>query len=309
MNRDSLQDALGCISDRHLAEAATPPKRRYLPYIGTAAACLAVVLGLLLFQPEPSGNPPTMQNNPLPPATTPTAPPTNAPTLPTEGLSGENSTPAADAQVPDKHEPPTGKEVLALEDYRSNPISLDFEEGSLLETKAVDLIHTALNEKSESYYNGEKELDILVQYIKDALNVEIDSRWKVFVHYYDAGKTVGMVQFIYTVGEINTNRSILFNISGSSYDTVYYKCLSETIRESDLIERVNIFQSRYIQGKRELQEGEAFCEEQTAFTYFIHSDLLVYSYAYFFQYGIGVINNDWGTVRIIDENGNAISIP
>ena len=35
---------------------------------------------------------------------------------------------------------------------------------------------------------------------------------------------------------------------------------------------------------------------------------LVYNYAYFTKYDMGIINNDWGTVRLIDENGNAIPI-
>ncbi len=200
------------------------------------------------------------------------------------------------------------QEVLALEDYRNNPVSHNFEEDSLLNTVNIDLPHTSLDERNESFYNNEEEFDVLVQYIRDALHVEINDRWKVFVHYYDTDKTVGMVQFIYTIGEINTNRSILFNISGSKYDTLYYKCLTGDIDEADLSTRINLFKSKYIQGKRELQEGESFYKEQTSFTYYIHSDILMYSYAYFFQYDIGVINNDWGTERIIDKNGNAAAI-
>ena len=201
------------------------------------------------------------------------------------------------------------REILALRDYRNNPASHDFEEGSLLNTASINLPHTTLTERDESPYNNEEELDILVQYINDTLNVKINNRWNVFVHYYDTDKTVGMVQFVYTVGKINTNRNILFNINKSKYDTVYYKCLTEDIDETDLTARINLFKSKYIQQKRELQEGETFYEEKTAFTYFIHADKLIYSYAYFFQYDVGVINNDWGTELIIDENGDAVMIP
>ncbi len=139
------------------------------------------------------------------------------------------------------------------------------------------------------------------------LNVEINSSWKVTVHYYDADKTVGMVKFIYTVGEISTNRSIVFNINAEKFDTVSYKCLSEEIDESDLLDRLNKFNNKYVQGKRQLQEGETFYEEQTDFIYYIHSDTLVYSYAYYFQYNEGIINNDWGTELVIDKNGNAVT--
>ncbi len=199
-----------------------------------------------------------------------------------------------------------GKEVLRLEDYRNAPIAVNYEEGSVLNTKSIDLPHAVLPEREEAFYKGEKEFDILVQYIRDTLHTTVNDRWKVWVHYYDGEKTVGMVQFVYTVGEINTNRSIVFNINGNKYDTVYYKCLTETFQESNLTQRVNHFKDRYVQGKRDLQDGESFYEEKTAYTYFIHTDVLVYSYAFFFQYGGGVVNNDWGTECIIDQQGYAL---
>lgn len=64
MNRDSIQDALNHISDKHIAEAATAKKRRYAPYIAAIAACLALVitLGIVL----PKGNP-SAQNGTTPP--------------------------------------------------------------------------------------------------------------------------------------------------------------------------------------------------------------------------------------------------
>lgn len=46
MNRDKLQDALSHISDKHIAEAATPKKRRYAPWISAIAACLVLAIGL-----------------------------------------------------------------------------------------------------------------------------------------------------------------------------------------------------------------------------------------------------------------------
>lgn len=200
------------------------------------------------------------------------------------------------------------KEVLELENFSEALVVSDFEEDYLPETKSISLPHMTLNERNESVYGNEEELDVLVQFIKDTLGVEIDSRWKVFVHYYDMDKTVGMVQFLYTVGEINTNRSIVFNIKEGKYDTAYYKCLSEKIDETDLMNRVAAFKNKYVQGKRTLQDGETFYEEQTNFVYYINADKLVYSYAYFFQYDIGVVNNDWGTIRIINENGDAVSV-
>ena len=200
------------------------------------------------------------------------------------------------------------RELLELEDYREHPVFTSFEEDDLPQIKSIDLPHTVMDEREESFYNGEKELDALVGYIKDTLNVEINDRWKVIVHYYTEDKTAGMVEFLYTVGEIDTNRSILFFINGDKYDTMSCKCLIGDFDEARLTARVNAFKSKYIQGKRDLQDGETFEEERTDFTYYINADKLVYSYAYFFSYDIGFINNDWGTVRLIDENGNAAEV-
>lgn len=79
MKHDKIQDALSHISDRHIAEAAAPKKRRYAPYIGVIAACLALVitLGIIL----PNGSDPALMENPQ--NTQPDNPPiTNPVTIP-----------------------------------------------------------------------------------------------------------------------------------------------------------------------------------------------------------------------------------
>lgn len=54
-----------------------------------------------------------------------------------------------------------------------------------------------------------------------------------------------MVEFIYTIGEINTNRSIILNIDENKYDIVYYKCLTDKINENKLKKlRINIFKKK-----------------------------------------------------------------
>ncbi len=199
-------------------------------------------------------------------------------------------------------------ELLPLENFREHPVTYDFEEDSILNTKSIDLNHSTLSERNQCPYSNEAELDTLVQFIRDQWSIELDDSWKITVHYYDAEKTVGFVQFMYTVGQINTNRSIVFTINENKYDTVYYKCLTGNVDKADLTSRMDTFKHRYIQEQRQLQDGEIFHQEQTTFTYYIHSDTFVYFYAYFFQYDMGVINNDWGTERIIDKNGYAVAM-
>lgn len=198
------------------------------------------------------------------------------------------------------------KKVLKLEFFPNKSVSLKLEDDSLVKSKSINLNHKTLTERNESLYNNEKDLDVLVKYIKDTLNIEINNRWKVMVHYYNTDKTAGFVEFVYTIGEINTNRSIIFNINENKYDMIYSSCLTENIDETDLTNRINIFKNKYIQGKRDLAADETFYQEQTNFVYYINTDMLVYSYTYFFKYSFGAINNEWGTIRIIDENGDAV---
>lgn len=86
-----------------------------------------------------------------------------------------------------------------------------------------------------------------------------------------------MVEFIYTIGEINTNRSIIFNIDENKYDIVYYKCLTDKINENKLKNlRINIFKK-----KRDLQSAEEFYDEVAKYIYYINADALIYSYQCF----------------------------
>lgn len=198
----------------------------------------------------------------------------------------------------------SGKELIKL-GFRE-ALGKDFEDEKLVNSKKIDLEVSQLSEIKEQRYNNNLELKTLSDYIDKTFNIKIDSNWKVFVHFYDDNKTLGMVEFIYTIGEINTNRSIIFNINNGKIDTVYYKCLFEKINENELSKRLNLFKSRYIQEKKLLKDDEIFESEETNYVYYINSDTLVYNYALYFSYGPQkFINNDYGSVRIIDKYGNA----
>ncbi len=204
-----------------------------------------------------------------------------------------------------KEEIENNKEKLNLENYQDNPIFLNYGEENIIKTKNINLSHTILTERIENKYNNDKELANLVKYIKDTFDIEINNKWEISINYYNNEKADGLVQFVYTIGEIKTNRSITFVINKDKYDKVYYMCLNDDIDEKNLINRVNLFKNKYVQGKKNLKDGEKFYEENTNFTYYINVDKLIYTYSYFFKYNNDIINDDWGTVRLIDENGNA----
>lgn len=196
-----------------------------------------------------------------------------------------------------------GKTVLKLKYWPE--LSEEMEEKPE-EIRSIELEYGELREVREQPCGDGLGLDVFSGYVRDELGVELDERWKVFVHFYDEEETVGMVEFLYTIGEIDTNKSIIFNLDSGKADTLYFKNLDAQADEQDLLRRVGLFREKYVQEKRTLEKGEAFESEKTSFTYYYNRDRLVYSYFYFFSYGDGVINNDWGTECFIDEQGNAV---
>lgn len=174
-------------------------------------------------------------------------------------------------------------------------------------TEIVDIAYSNLIEIDGKQYINNQELQVFTDYIKNAFNIELNSSWHVFVHFYDMEKTTGMIQFQYFIGEIGTNKSIIFNLNNGNADMILYSCLDGVTDEQALQDRVSSFKSNYFQEQYQLKDGENFESETTNYTYYYDTKSLVYSYAVFFSYGsYGVINNDYGTTCLIDEQGNAV---
>ena len=187
-------------------------------------------------------------------------------------------------------------EVDFLEDYGEERI----------ESEEIMLEYSNLDEMEEQKYTGQNWLDIFVSCVKDKLNIELNDKWLATVHFYDEDETVGMVKFQYTIGKIRTDKSIVFNLNGNTADRIYWTHLNDrNINEETLLKRVEIFEKTYTQEKKDLKEGEILVKEDTVYSYHYAANKLVYSYNVFFSYGENqVINNDYGTVCMIDENGN-----
>ena len=158
-------------------------------------------------------------------------------------------------------------------------------------------------------YSYNQELQVFAEYIKNNYKIELNSSWEVFVHFYDMDQTVGMVQFQYFIGtgddEIGTNKSIIFNLNNGKVDMIFHSCLDGITDESALLSRVSSFKSKYEQEKYQLKDGEKFVSETVNYTYDYDTGDFVYCYAVFFSYD-GIINNDYGTTCLIDEDGNVI---
>ncbi len=68
------------------------------------------------------------------------------------------------------------KIVLKPQNYRDNPISLNFEKEDLVKSKVININYKQLIENVGNLYNYEEELDDLVKYIKDTLHIEINNK-------------------------------------------------------------------------------------------------------------------------------------
>ena len=194
------------------------------------------------------------------------------------------------------------KELLKLKSRQVLNIELEPNEPNI---KKETFKYSNLPEIKEKQYDNDTNLKVFTDYINKTFNIKIDNKWKVFSHYYDVNKTVGMVEFYYTIENIDTNKSIIFNLNNGIVDTVYYKYLDKKVDEKVLLNRIKVFNNKYAQEKKILKDDEEFYGETTKYVYYYGVDKLVYSYQLFFKYGeLGVINNDYGTTYIINKDGS-----
>ncbi len=98
---------------------------------------------------------------------------------------------------------------------------------------------------------------------------------------------------------------MIFNLRNGVADTVFYSCLDKEANEDDLYNRMILFEQKYDQEEYTLKDGKKYGSELEYFTYNYDTDCLAYIYEVFFAYENGIINNDYGTVCMIDENGSA----
>ena len=172
--------------------------------------------------------------------------------------------------------------------------------------KSVDIAFENLAEIEPQRYDGNANLQVFVDYINDEFGVVIDDNWQMLVHYFDADKTAGSIEFDYLIEDIGTNKRIIFSFQDGRTDTLYYRCLDANTDEDKLKNRVRLFKEKYEQEKYQLKMGEKFVREEQYYTYNYDTGDLAYFYYVFFSDDEGIINNDYATICLIDENGNAI---
>ncbi|MBE6730418.1 MAG: hypothetical protein E7564_01870 [Ruminococcaceae bacterium] len=203
--------------------------------------------------------------------------------------------------------PENNEEKLLLKLICYPTIETEEAEPTESEEKIVDIAYNELTEITGAWYSDNPELMVFSDYIKNTLNVELNEDWQVTVHFYDSEKTLGLVKFLYYIGdEIATNKCIIFNLSNGKADVMYYSCLNGKTDEAQLKSRVNSFKEKHKQEKYQLNDEEKLEEEFILYIYRYDTDELTYDYNVVFLNEWGVYNNDYGTFCLIDEEGNAI---
>lgn len=209
--------------------------------------------------------------------------------------------------------PSAQNESLRSEDKKEMLPLVVFYEAELPETEPADVTVGELNipvnglsEMSEQKYETKEELKALEEYVKNVFSVELNENWSMIVHFIDDEQTAGMIRFRYDIGEIKTNKAFTFSVEAGMIASVYYSCLAEDTDEQALLDRVNKFRGSYEQEKYEPKNGETLTDETTDFSYYYHTGELRYTYNVFFANAEGVINNDYGTEVLIDENGSVV---
>ena len=145
----------------------------------------------------------------------------------------------------------TNKEILKIQSFEE---PTEYESNlSEPDVKQIDIDCGPVSEMESQKYDGADQLHVFVEYIEKEFGIQIDDKWTVLIHFYDDERTVGMIKFQYWIGNIGTDKCITYNLEQGKSDTVFYTHLDESVDEESLLARVQIFEERYEQEKRELK--------------------------------------------------------
>jgi len=153
--------------------------------------------------------------------------------------------------------------------------------------------------------NYEKQYSPLIKYIKSKYNDFDINKWNISVNLFSNDNN-GVINLKYLIQDnIETNKSITFNITNNVIDTVYFINMEFDMDESKLIDYIKNFENTHNQKKKKFDNGEEFISEEVKYSYFYNLDKLIYTYQlYFYETvdGEKIINNSYISEYIINEN-------
>ena len=157
------------------------------------------------------------------------------------------------------------------------------------------------NVVDEYLYDYKDEYKLLIDEIKTKYNDFDEKRYKLNINIY-SNNNDGIIKLNYMIGEILTNKSIVFNVLGGKVISVLYINMDEYVNEYDLKERIDKFNLSYIQEKKLMRKDEEFIKDKVTFKYYYNIDKIVYEYQMFFyetKDNLKTINNSYVSEYIV----------
>ncbi len=157
------------------------------------------------------------------------------------------------------------------------------------------------NVVDEYLYDYKDEYKLLIDEIKTKYNDFDEKRYKLNINIYSDNND-GIIKLNYMIGEILTNKSIVFNVLGGKVISVLYINMDEYVNEYDLKERIDKFNLSYIQEKKLMRKDEEFIKDKVTFKYYYNIDKIVYEYQMFFyetKDNLKTINNSYVSEYIV----------
>lgn len=157
------------------------------------------------------------------------------------------------------------------------------------------------NVVDEYLYDYKDEYKLLIDEVKTKYNDFDEKRYKLNINIYSDNND-GIIKLNYMIGEILTNKSIVFNVLGGKVISVLYINMDEYVNEYDLKERIDKFNLSYIQEKKLMRKDEEFIKDKVAFKYYYNIDKIVYEYQMFFyetKDNLKTINNSYVSEYIV----------
>lgn len=157
------------------------------------------------------------------------------------------------------------------------------------------------NVVDEYLYDYKDEYRLLIDEIKTKYNDFDEKRYKLNINIYSDNND-GIIKLNYMIGEILTNKSIVFNVLGGKVISVLYINMDEYVNEYDLKERIDKFNLSYFQEKKLMRKDEEFIKDKVTFKYYYDIDKIVYEYQMFFyetKDNLKTINNSYVSEYIV----------
>ena len=170
----------------------------------------------------------------------------------------------------------------------------------------IELSYSELYEMDTQQYVESRELKIFADFIKEKFEIDLDENWDVSLHYIDEDAAIGTLNFCYMIGSIETDKSIHFSLESGKAHRVSYSQVDKTVDREDILNRVQLFESKYEQ-QRYVEESKEFVDEHLYYQYFHETDELVYFYTLYFLDVNNEINNDYQTICFIDQDGKIVN--